>query len=76
MNKLLTALVAGLFAVSVNAFAADAPKAEAAPAATVEKPAAAPAAKKEHHKKDHHKAEKKADKKEDKKEDAKEGAAK
>jgi hypothetical protein len=45
MNKLLAALIAGLFAVSVNAFAADAaPKADAADAPAAEK-AAAPAAK-------------------------------
>jgi len=54
MNKLLAALIAGLFAVSVNAtFAADAPKADAKPAAEAAAPAAAekpaaPASKKAH----------------------------
>lgn len=65
MNKLIAALIAGLFAVSMNAFAADAaPKADAKPAveaaapaadaAKAEKPAA-PTAKKAH-KKGHKKA--------------------
>ena len=63
MNKIIAALIAGLFAVSVNAFAADAaPKADAKPAteaaapaadATKEKPAAVPA--KKAHKKATHK---------------------
>lgn len=43
MNKLIAALIAGLFAVSINAFAADAaPAADTKPAA--EAAAAAPAA--------------------------------
>ena len=54
MSKILSTLIAGLFAVS--AFAADAPKAPAAntkPAVEAAAPAAAPAAKKvtKHHKK-------------------------
>jgi hypothetical protein len=64
MNKFIAALIAGLFAVSVNAIAADAPKAAdakpaaeaaapAADAAKAEKPAA-PA--KKAHKKSHKKA--------------------
>jgi nucleoid-associated protein YgaU len=61
MNKIIAALIAGFFAVSINAFAADAPKADAAPAAeaatapaAAEKPAT-PAPKKAH-KKSHKKA--------------------
>jgi hypothetical protein len=62
MNKIIAALVAGLFAVSVNAFAApmDAGSkddAAAQAAASIEKPAAAPASKKAHKA---HKAHKKA----------------
>ncbi len=54
MNKILSALLVGLFAVSVNAFAADAAapaevKADAAPAATMEKHTATPAKKAKHH---------------------------
>ena len=47
MSKLFASLVAGLFALSLNAFAADAaPAADAkAPAAKAEKKAAKPAAK-------------------------------
>ena len=69
MNKIIAALIAGLFAVSVNATAADTPKADAKPAteaaapaadaAKTEKPAA-PASKKAHKKapkKTHKKAE-------------------
>jgi predicted lipid-binding transport protein (Tim44 family) len=75
MNKLLTALIAGLFAVSVNAFAADAAKpaetaapvakaatakeAPAAEAATAKEKPAAPA--KKSSKKSSKKTEKKAD---------------
>ncbi len=63
MNKFIAALIAGLFAVSVNAIAADAPKADAKPAAETAAPAAdaakaekpaAPA--KKAHKKGHKKA--------------------
>lgn len=40
MNKLIAALIAGLFAVSINAFAADAaPAADAKPAAEAAAPA-------------------------------------
>ncbi|MCX7627127.1 MAG: hypothetical protein N2Z69_01750 [Methylophilaceae bacterium] len=39
MNKLIAALIAGLFAVSVNAFAADAAKTDAKPAAEAAAPA-------------------------------------
>jgi hypothetical protein len=73
MNKIISALVAGLFAVSVNAFAADAaPKADVPPAphadatklgqAPAEKPAApAPKHTKKHAKKAAPKAAPKAD---------------
>ena len=47
MNKFIAALIAGLFAISVNASAADTPKADAKPAAEAAAPAAAPAAKAE-----------------------------
>ena len=63
MNKLLTALFAGLFAISISAFAADAAKpADAAPAADAakEKPAA-PAKKAKHAKKEVSKEAPKAD---------------
>ena len=62
MNKLLTALTAGLFVLSTSAFAADVAKPAAAPAAAsaatekpatapAEKPATAPAKKSKHSKK-------------------------
>ena len=77
MNKILSALLVGFFAVSVNAFAADAAsaemKADAAPAATMEKHTAAPAKKHHHHKKSA--AAKAAAAKKEAKEDAKEAAA-
>lgn len=69
MNKIIAALIAGLFAVSVNVFAADMPKADAKPAeaaapaadaAKAEKPAA-PA--KKAHKHDKKMMEKKAEEK-------------
>ena len=75
MNKILSALLVGFFALSVNAFAADAAstemKSDAAPAAAMEKHTSAPA--KIHH---HHKmsAAKAAAAKADAKEDAKEAA--
>ena len=59
MNKIVSALLVGLFAVSVNAFAADAapaavkaeatPAAAVAPATDVAKHTAAPAKKAKHH---------------------------
>jgi len=51
MNKLFAVLLAGLFAVSVNAFAADSAKPAdgAKPAAEAPKAKAAPMSKKAHH---------------------------
>jgi nucleoid-associated protein YgaU len=68
MNKIIAALIAGLFAVSINAFAADAaaPKAGTKPAAEVAAPAADAATEKPTtpaSKKAHKKAPKKAPKK-------------
>jgi hypothetical protein len=64
MNKIIAALIAGLFAVSVSAFAADAPKVDAKPAAQAADPVAKKHTVKHSHKATHvAKADAKADSK-------------
>ena len=66
MNKFIAALIAGLFAVSVNAIAADAPKVDAKPAAeAAAKPAAEAAVKADKPVKKAHKSKKAMKKKAD-----------